>query len=63
MWVEKDPFIGQSFDSHSKAEESKGFETELSDSAKNDLGDDGGVVVVVVQESFFWGGGMEMKMS
>ena len=53
MWVEEDPFIGQSFDSHSKAEESKGFEIELSDGAKNDLGDYGGVVVVVVQESFF----------
>ena len=45
MWVEEDPFIGQSFDSHSKAEESKGFEIELSDGAKNDLGDYGGVVV------------------
>ena len=64
MWVEEDLFIGQSFDSHSKAEESKGFEIELSDGAKNDLGDYGGVVVAVVQESFFFfflGGGGEKR--
>ena len=55
MWVEEDPFVGQSFDSHSKVEESEGFEIELSDSAENDLSDDGGVVVVVVvvQERIF----------
>ena len=42
MWVEEDSFIRQSFDSHSKVEERKGFEIELSDSSKNNLGDNGG---------------------
>ena len=54
MWVEEDPFVGQSLDSHSKAEESEGFLIDLSDGVKNDLSNDGGVVVVVVQERVFY---------